>query len=473
MRVHPAAIARGAVILVAALALFSTGACTGYTSRSVEIRAALDDGDYNRAMKVVDELDSSTSRLLYYYGKGQILHTQGLYQESNDAFDEAELLLEDLYTKSVTREIASLAVNDAVRAYRGDPFEAVFVNYYQLFNYLHLGDLDGAIVECRQLSRKLQLIRDSDEDSYFENDPFLQYLTAMLYELSGERTEAEVSFRVAVEAYESLADRYQVDVPSSLYCDAAANARVLGDSEESDRYSEGRNCGEGRADRSSTGRLNLFLESGYVAHKVEANIVLPIFKDDAWDDDDEFAHELAGRHHAGVPEHRKVDYWLRVALPTLPLTPVEYSQAVVTAVRVDSSGVVVDDGEVGEVATTTVVENLDALAQIAFDEKQASVFLRAIVRALIKYGAKRAADNEDEALGALVNLLGVATESADTRSWSILPGQVLMTRIELPEGRYDLHVDLYDPAGTSTGTMTIYGIAFVPGKTEFLNFRVQ
>lgn len=456
---------RTAAIVAAVLAVLLIGACSNYMRRSAQIRTSLSADDFDRALKEVEEIGQGGSFLLYLYERGTILHYQGDYEESNKAFEAAELLLEDLYTKSVTRELAALAVTDNIARYRGDPYEAVFVNYFQILNYLHMGDLEGAQVECRQVNRKLQMIVDSGE-SYFQDEPFLQYLTAMVYELSGDRSDAEVSYRVAVEGFEGLADDYRVTPPPWLYCDAAGNATRLGDREEAEAFRSRAECPDSSVSP-RPGRVNLLIECGFVAAKVEENIVLPIFKDDDWDDTDEFAPVLAARNGQEVSRSR-VSYWLRVALPRLVPEPVVYHHGVARAVPAGASP------DAGAVATAAarVVQNVDAYAEIAFTEGYGRVLVRATARALIKYAAKEAADSKDEVAGALVNLLGVVTESADTRSWSTLPQRVLMSPLELAPGRYDIHVDLYDPAGAPSGTLVIHDVEVRAGQVEFVNYRI-
>jgi hypothetical protein len=457
---------RTAALTAAVLALALAGACSNYMRRSGEIRASLSDDDFEQALEHVEEIGHGGSMLLYLYERGTILHYQGNYEESNKTFTGAEALLEELYTKSVTREIAALAVTDNLAKYRGDPYEAVFVNYYQILNYLHMGDLEAALVECRQVNRKLQMILDAEE-SYFVDEPFLQYLTAMVYELAGDRTDAEVSYRVAAEGFERLGETYGVSPPPWLYCDGARNAFRLGDREEAEMYLAKAECPDSSA-TPRPGRVNLLIECGYVAAKVEENIVLPIFKNDDLSDTEEFAPVLASRHGATVSNSRSVSYWLRVALPGLVPAPVAYDHGEVRAVRAGAG----PDTAAVATAPATMVQNVDAYAGIAFTEGYGRVLVRATARALIKYAAKEAADQKDEALGALVNLFGVVTESADTRSWSTLPQRVLMSPLTLPPGRYDLYVDLFDPAGVPSATLVIRNVEVRSGSAEFVNYRV-
>ena len=424
--------------MLAALACLS--ACSNYVGRSSQIREALIEDDYDRALAAVEEIDPSNSKLLYLYEKGFVLHCRGDYAGSSEAFAQSEIVLEDLYTKSVTREAAALAISETIAQYRGDAFEAVFVNYYQILNYLGMGDIEGAMVECRRVNRKLQMLKDGGE-TYFENDPFIQYLTGIVYEMGGERDDAGVSYRVAAELYDSGEYAAATPLPPSFFCDAAENAYRRGDREESVTYAARAHCATG----ADTGYVSLFLGCGQVVRKRETSVVLPIFESDEWTDNEKFANEMAARRGAHYDRQVKVKYWLKVALPVLELLPPHYTGAVVRARRAD--------GPPAAATRTVVVSNVDAFAEQAFREKESTMFVRAIVRAIAKYLAQQGADDADEGFGALVNLFNVVTETADTRSWSTLPRSIYLARLDLPAGRYRLEADLLGPDGRSVGSI--------------------
>ena len=422
-------------VLIAAL-LGVTG-CAGYTSYSPLIDEALVHEDYAGALEVVEKISRSNSELLYCYEKALVLRAQGEYAASNETLERAEILLVELYTRSVTRELASLAVSETVSQYRGDAFEAIRVNYYKILNYLALDDVDGALVECRRLNRKLQMLHDGGE-TYFVDDPFLQYLTALVYEMGGESESAGVSFRTAAARYGESGDGWAGGAPPWMYCDASANARRRGDAAAAAAYDSLATC-DGSGD--ATGRVTVVIEAGRVVRKLESNLVLPIFEKDDWSDRDRFAHELAGRRGVVYDHPAKVKYWLRVSLPVLEPRPPGVAYAVVKATRTEGE-------HRGTVDTRTVrVEDLDAQAAQAFREKESTVLLRAIIRGIGKFVASEAARDKDDTLGALVNLLGVVTETADTRSWTTLPEVILVARLDLPEGRYRLEADVVDGHG--------------------------
>jgi hypothetical protein len=438
--------------------LVCVAACASYVSHSGQIRDALMADDYDRALETIEDIDHSNSKLLYLYEKGLVLHCRGDYAESSKAFTESELVLEDLYTKSVTREVASLAISETISQYRGDAFEAVYVNYYQILNYLGLGDLDGAMVECRRVNRKLQMLHDGGE-TYFANDPFVQYLTGLVYQMGGEREAAGVSYRVASELYDGGEFAPVAPLPPSFFCDAADNAFARGDREEEAAYAARARCPVG----ADTGHVSVLVECGQIVRKRETSVVLPIFESDRWTDNEKFAEELSHRHGVHYGPQVKVKYWLKVALPVLELMPPRYAGVVVRARPVER----------GNAAETraVVVSNLDALAEQAFREKESTMFVRAIVRAIVKYLAHNAADDKDEGFGALVNIFNIVTETADTRSWSSLPSRVYLARLDLPAGRYRIEVDFRGPDDRRAGSLVFDEVAVFGGGHVIRNAR--
>jgi hypothetical protein len=487
MKFGLSAYGRGKIIALAVfvpLVVQLSGGCSTYHRRSVEIKQSFTDTDYAHALERIEKIDRGSSELLYLYEKGLILHYSDRFAESNEAFERSEMLLEELYTKSVSRELAALVVTDNIARYRGTSYEAILVNYYKILNYLLMNDLDGALVECRRVNRKLEFLRDT-EGVFFANDPFIQYLTGMVYAAAGDLNDADVSFRVAADEYEALAGQYGVEMPRQLLCDKRMAARLLGEGIAADSIEV--YCPA--MPDSGDGVLNLFLECGYVAHKQERKVVLPIFKDDDTSDTDALAEVLAAREGVIVAyeEERKIDYVLKIAVPAMVPTPVPWDYAVVRPVwkpvpvdaaddqRPDSSSAVDRGGERDlrdSFVRTDVVENVDSYALAAFEEEYGKIVFRTVARALAKYVAKEGASSKDEVLGWVVNWFNVATESADTREWTTLPEKILMARLALPAGLYDLDVELVDASGRTVDRLLIENLLVEPGRTSFVNHRI-
>ena len=121
--------------------------CTRHVLHSPYIKNSLADENYAAALERLENINNGSSALLYLYEKGLILHYQGELEESNRTLQAAEDLYFELYTKSLSREVASLVTSDNIIKYRGERYEAAMIYYYTILNYLLLGDPNAALVE--------------------------------------------------------------------------------------------------------------------------------------------------------------------------------------------------------------------------------------------------------------------------------------------------------------------------------------
>lgn len=464
-RLHRSRPRTAVLVMTAVLLTLFVASCTSYMRDSPVIKTSLAEGNYDAALDRIEKIDQGTSRLVYLYEKGLVLHYQSNFVASNAAFEEAEYLYDDLYTKSATREIGSLLTSDTVLKYRGERYEVALIHYYKILNYLYLGDPEGALVECRKLNQRLKTFGDDESNYVYPNDPFLQYLTGLIYASTGEYNDADVSFRIALNDYGEVGPVTGVTAPSYFYCDLVHVAQVLNDREALTRYQSEELCDTGADIPAGSGVLHLFIECGYTAYKVEQNIVLPIYKDEYKTnlDPDEYAEVLYDRYGHPINRRRKLHYLLRVAVPVLVPSPNPLG---------DIEARVTADGRTYR-SYAQVAENIDLLATNAFQARQGQIMVKSIARAFAKYLAKQMAeDKQGEVAGFLVNALNVATERADVRSWSTLPATIRMTRLVLPEGVHDIEIVIFNVLGGNDDVLVIPGVEINAGQDRFLNYRI-
>ncbi|HEY6240579.1 MAG TPA: hypothetical protein VIW78_07045 [Burkholderiales bacterium] len=126
---------------------------------------------------------------------------------------------------------------------------------------------------------------------------------------------------------------------------------------------------------------------------------------------------------------------LRIALPQYRSRAQPFAYARVSA---DSSS-----------AQTSLVENIDAIAVKTLESEMPGITARAIARMATKdtlAGVASSNSNDSGAsalFGLAVNVAGVLTERADTRSWFTLPGEIHLARLALPPGEYRLKIELH------------------------------
>ena len=154
----------------------------------------------NEVKKQQEDLYGDNSEFLYYFDLGVLYHYNGNYSESAVSFDKAEKIYDDLYTRSVTNEAAAIVTNDNVRPYRARPFEVLVLHEMQIMNYLALKNIDGAMVEVNRAQKAMTELYQKDNDKTNDNG-FLRYLTAIVYEMAGEPDEAAIAYYKTVKAY--------------------------------------------------------------------------------------------------------------------------------------------------------------------------------------------------------------------------------------------------------------------------------
>ncbi|MCY3767229.1 MAG: hypothetical protein OXH06_17550 [Gemmatimonadetes bacterium] len=432
--------------------------CATYTHNAVTFRSSLAGGHYETALQTLGSARKGPARLLYLMENGLISHYRGEYHASNRFFESAERLSDRLFTRSLSREVASLITNDQVRAYRGEEFELAFINYYRALNYWYLNEPEEALVECRKANLKLdRYAAQADYDATYRNDAFIHYITGLIYEATGELNDAYVSYRNALDAYETYHEAFGLAAPETL-------ARDLKRVEAALDFVD--NPGEAVATRDSNlagdGELIVFSEIGFVPHKVEEEISLPIYEGDDFggkkDRLEAVSRKIAYRHfkphYAGKS---KVKYWLRVALPA-------YKDVVprTRTIRVSAAG---------RQTATTLAEDLSSIAWQTFQDKQPTILARTVARGLVKYSASVKAKEKSKVLGFIVNLFSAAIETADTRSWVSLPHNVQIGRLALPAGTHTLTLESLDNRGRVIETGTISDIDIRPGTRTFVNYR--
>ncbi len=471
MRRGATATAAAVLLLLLLVGTCLTG-CSTYVERNRMLRTDLAGGDFDEALKVIEEGAKGHDRLLNLLERGLVLHYADRWRESNDVFAEAELLAADLYTRSVSQAAISLVTNDAAIDYRAKPYELALVPYYRSLNYVYLGERDEALVEARKAEIQLRewmdiaaSEREGDErDPVLDNNAFLHYLRGMLHEWGGETNEAFIAYRHAALAYADAAGALAAETPPWLGADLLRTGTGLGFRAELDELRD-RLPGllpETYSPPGEAGEVVLFVELGYAPHRESRELDLPIFENDDFDDDyDAWSVALHRRYRHGWGGRKKdIAYWLRIAVPELVDEPTS-----VVGARVSS-------GSVSGQTRTVLVEDVAGRAVRRFEADMGSIMLKTIARALAKFVAKEKADDKSKLAGLLANLVGAVTERADTRGWLTLPHGIAMARLTLPVGVYDLRVDLVDGLGRSVGEQTISPVQVRRGDWVFLSRRV-
>jgi uncharacterized protein len=481
--------ARPAWVLLALAAL--TFGCAQHTVRMAEVQALMTREKYPEALEAVGKVCKSQDNVLCLLERGLLLHYAGSYDESNQVLERAEVLTEDLYTKSLSREAASLVTSDLALEYVPKPFEQMLVNYFRALNYMLLGKQEDALVECRKMGDKLARFSD-DEKRPYRNDAFLQYLTGMLYEWGGETNNAFISYSNARDAYVTYAASFGMGPPPELTCDILRTAGEMDFADEIARITaeDRQRCDteRPRVGSAATGvpaethyepgsrptKIVVFVEQGFAPAMEEISLNVPILKSEtkhAEDNPYDFSVGISSRFYGNAFDAGDIAYFLRIAIPRYPDRPATMPPP---ALFLDALAL-----------PSAECEDVSAIARTELDHDMPGIFVKTLARAIIKYKASTAAGNKwGDIVGKLVNIATAATERADLRAWLSLPRTFYVATSYVEPGAHTVMLQPGAPSsvdveGTAAHLVLIgdasgaRGVRFDagPGTTTFIRFR--
>jgi len=429
----------GRIILVL-LSLY-LGGCATYSMQATSMRDNLLTGRTDLARKTAEEKDQNQDDVLASLNKGMLRRMTDDYVGSNQILEVAKQRMESLYGVSVSDAAASVTINDAVRDYKGDRYEQILLHAYMAMNYLQLGELDSARVEMLQADVKMMEWGEQPDE-----DPFVRYLAGMIYEALGEDDQALVSYRKAWNVYIATRNEQLLAVPVILKKDLLRLLAAQGLWDECRKLKSEFGLANFKPTELSDdfGELIVILNNGLAPIREESSIMT-------------FSPEVQSN--------------VRIAFPVY-----KYESTPVNKARLKISEKLFD---------LETVENIDRLARQALDEDMPLVMTRAITRAVVKYQSQKSAQEQHALAGFLLTVTNLATERADTRSWTTLPQEIQITRVVLPVGQQDVSIEIVNAAGrvidsidTSVNILprqhsflTRHWIAPVPVKTYISNSK--
>ncbi len=431
------------------------------------VRSLLHRGMADSAMRALANRTSNLSpddRLLRLLYQASAARYAGRYREAGALFDQAFTVSQDRYTKSVSRTAMSLVVNDYALPYTAGRNERLMLHYSALLAWSSAGDVDAAAVEARRLSALLASFGTPTDD---------------------DRATRAMLHTVAAAAFDAAGDRADADV-------ARRNAIALGAPLDSAWTSP----------PDSMGDVFVVVERGDVAHKVAVGLTVPIFTgDNVSSSGSGFAAE---RLLADFGALRNGGVWWDDT-PTWRFTDTRYGpwRGARASYLLDMSWPVLRRSPLGGMGGVRVVSGearLEPLVAASISDAMAAdyrsdrsaILSRTVTRAVAKYLAARAAEaaveaaakddagdkkpkkkKGDEARYAgmmarmFTNAATTVLERADTRGWTLLPGQVSVVHMRIPAGTHEL---LVDAAGTRP--LSLSGVVVRGGRTTIVSGRL-
>ena len=377
--------------------------CASYGSHATTMRDGLLIGRPELSLAIAEEKDKDMEEVISSLDKGMLRRINNDFTGSNQIFEVAKQEIEKLYGFSVTENLASVTINETLRGYDGDRYEQLLLHAYMAMNYIQLGQLDSARVEMLQANVKMMEWGDEPDE-----DAFLRYLEGIIYESLGEDDSALISYRKAYTVYKDKAGEQYPVMPELIKKDLLRMLAWQGLWSEYKTYKKEMNMPDFKAvkDSDEYGELVVILNNGLAPIRSEKALYI-------------FSQEVQQN--------------LRVSFPAYDQPKQKLYQAQIS----------IDDKQL----PLETVEDIDRLARYSLEQDMPGIMARATARAVVKYNSQKTASENSSIAGLLMTVTNLATERADTRSWTTLPLEIQLQRALLPVGEHTAQVQFLNSAG--------------------------
>lgn len=401
-------------------------------------------GDYRQASLIIQEAKESAyrkkDRVLYYLDLGMLYHWSGEYELSNELLTQAEIAIEELYTASLSKAVASGLLNDNLLDYSGEDYENVYLNVFKALNYVALKDKEAALVEIRKVQIKLNLLEDKyrkyteaynhSEDSKgrivfrksrLHNDALSRYIGLLLYRAQGFLDDARIEKELIDRAWETQGHLYYFPKPALPAIEAPDEKRAI---------------------------ANFLSFSGLSPTKLADTLRVRTGKDMVFlamtGQSEDYVTELIGFNYLLVPNVKEGIHF-KVQFPRL-----SKRSSVVDRIVIKLDGV--------EYADFELLESMEKLSEEAFRLKQPLSVGKTIIRATLKTVSKEVGkemanrelkkmDKGGEIASFFTNLAAdiavEISENADLRISQFFPASAHVAELVLTPGSYHIAIEYW------------------------------
>jgi hypothetical protein len=404
-----------------------------YNEQMRGVKHAQQQGDFQKAINLLPHRKSNDgSYALSLLEKARLEYLAGNNEYSQQDFFQVYQLLQKAQqaakielSRGVENLSAMLSNDNAVR-YDIPLYEQSMLHSYQALNYLQQKDLSGALVEIRRANLvQHQALKENIDSTYraknkLENDhlsisglannypdmstvigkikngfqnAYTFYLSGVIYEAAGQLNDAYIDYKKALEIYPNN---------SYLQLDVWRLANILHMTDDirlyEEQFSQEITLYNNKVNQ---GQIFVIAENGIVAAKQEKAINLPVYT-----------------------RHNEMRFY-SVALPSY-----ENHLNVYSPIALEYQGKSYHAQEIVRVQSLAAKQLKDQLPMI---------IARQISRLVAKEELRQQMQRKGGDLGNIfASLYNMATEKADTRSWSTLPDSIQIMRLNLASGTHQL-----------------------------------
>lgn len=421
--------------IVLVLSIFS---CVSTSNYHIELVKEVKNGNYRYAYFSILENSkrfyTNHDEVLKMLDLGLLAHYVGDEEKSIEYLNQAENLIYENYTKSISQNVNSFILNDNFIDYAGEEYEDIYVNLFKCLSFISQEDYEGAFVEIRRFDNKLKSLSvkyqdkieqmekkvkinsksDNQKDSKinFYDSAFARYLSMLLYIYEKDIASANIDYKYLVSAFNNQSSLYDFEIPSQI--------------------AENFNTPKNKI------RLNVVAMSGIAPRKIEKII-------------------------------SNVEYGLKISLPVMKKNNSE----------IKSIKLMAQEKNTNEIFTKEF-EKLESVSNIAIDtfkQRQNLIYTKSIARSLMKAGTSNVIgvlsdEYSDsilfEVLHSISLFLNQVTEVADTRTSRYFPSDIYISGLDLNPGVYDICVCFLSSNEKEVHTEYFYDYSVSENKINLL-----
>ncbi len=412
----------GLALAVALIVLASSG-CATYSDRVAAAHQRVDNGDVDGAIDVMNDIlgvrsrkelpaNWDSDRPLAVLERGSLLQAARVFDLSSRDLSAGEMEIEMLdLSLDTVGQIGSFIYSDSARNYHMSPTERLALNATNMLNFLALDDWSAAAVEARRFTVMRNYLSSIGLD---DQGSFGAYLAGLTFEQLGEGGRALRFYEEAMEGGTLESLRGPVARLARQHSYRGPRIRELLASAPP-------------GDAEAPSEIITVMALGRVPRREPKRIPIGL------------AIGAAGTFITGNPE----------ILARSATAVVVYPELVDSSSRANAASVQID----GRAAPVERVSSLGNDIRREYDEIRPRIIgaaiTRMIARAVAAEGMRAAGNQANPNVGMLAALVTgatlVALDRPDTRSWSMLPDHVLISRQTVEPGVHVVRVRVTGP----------------------------
>jgi hypothetical protein len=294
------------------------------------------------------------------------------------------------------------------------------------------GDLPNAQVAARRINSKLAQIIDTygtGAKASYNDDAFARYLAGMIHEARNDFDNAIVEYGNSISTYKNAYQEFSNGkIPDGLQ---QAYYRLLVARRRSDKIpafvksnptlAAAVDAQIEKENKNGVAQIVVIHESGQISPKISLSSFTQI------------GSQLVRLSFPAIRHQRERLYGA---------TGIELAE--------------------GKFISASIGSDLDAIGAQSLEDRKARIIAKGLTRAMIKgQVVEQTRQNFGEGAGLLMNIITAATETADTRSWSLLPKRLFVTRAWVRPGTHRMNIK-------TQGRETPVEITLRPGELKLI-----